>query len=187
MSLTKFVSLIMLITALGVATAEAQSYSASYKFLKAIKDLDYREIKVAVEKGVNVNTRDYDDKATPLVIATRMKQASLVNYLLANGAKPDMHGEDGKAPLVIAATKGERTIVSSLIRAGADINFIDNNGITPLMAAVMSKKTQVVKLLLESGADFDLEDYSGRTALQHAIDHRTKRVQKLLEEAGAVR
>lgn len=169
----------------GPTSAQAQSFSASYKFLKAIKDLNYRDIKIAIEKGVNVNTRDYDDKTTPLIKATRMKEAALVKYLLGSGAKPNLFGKDGKTPLVIAAGIGDRTMVALLITAGADLDLGDKNGTTPLIAAVLARKDPVVKLLLEAGADYEIEDYSGRSPLQHAIDNRRRHTQKMLKAAGA--
>jgi len=169
----------------GTMSAQAQSFSASYKFLKAIKDLNYRDIKIAIEKGVNVNTRDYDDKTTPLIKATQMKEAALVKYLLGSGAKPNLYGKDGKTPLVIAAGIGDRTMVALLIGAAADLDLGDKNGTTPLIAAVLARKDPVVKLLLDAGADYKIEDYSGRSPLQHAIDNRRRHTQKLLKEAGA--
>lgn len=177
-----------LLTTFGPSSAQAQAgYSKTFQFLKAIKKVDYREIKVIVEGGVNINTRDYDDRATPLVIAARMKEAPLVNYLLQNGAKPNLYGNDGRTALLIAAGNGDKLMVRVLLKAGADMDQGDNNGTTPLIAAVLSKRDQVVKLLLDAGADHTIEDYTGRSALQHAIDTRLRRTQKLLKDAGATR
>lgn len=185
MQIIKFIGISLIITAFGFTGAQAQSYSASYKFLKAIKEVNYRDIKIAIEKGVNVNTRDYDDKTTALVIAATKKEAPLVQYLLKSGAKPNLHGKNGKTPLVIAAANGERSIVALLIKFKADLNMADNNGTTPLIAAVLARKDPIVKLLLEYGADHSQEDYSGRTPLQHAIDNRRRRTEKILKDAGA--
>lgn len=171
---------------LGSSTAHAQAgYSPAYSLLKAIRKVDYREIKKLVQQGVNINTRDYEDQATPLVIAARMKQAPMVNYLLQNGAKPNLYGKNGKTALLIASENGDRVMVSVLLKAGADMNLSDDNGTTPLMAAVLFKKDPVVKLLLSVGADYELEDYTGRSALQHAIDIRRRRTEKMLRDAGA--
>jgi ankyrin repeat protein len=185
MRIIKFIGISLIITAFGFTGAQAQSYSASYKFLKAVKDVNYRDIKIAIEKGVNVNTRDYDDKSTALVIAALKKEAPLTQYLLKSGAKPNLSGSNGRTPLVIAATNGDRTIVALLIRFKADLDMADNNGTTPLIAAVLARKDQIVKLLLEQGADHTLEDYSGRTPLQHAIDNRRRRTEKIFKDAGA--
>lgn len=185
MRLAKFIGLFLILTGLGIGSSAAQSFSASYKFLKSVKELNYREIKVAVEKGVNINTRDYDDKTTPLIIATRLKDASLVKYFLNNGAKANLYGNNGKTSMVVAAEAGDKTLVALLINADADMDIADDNGTTPLIAAVLARKDNIVKLLLEAGADFTFEDYSGRTALQHAIDNRRRKTVKILKEAGA--
>lgn len=185
MRLAKFIGLFLILTGLGLGSSAAQNFSASYKFLKSVKDLNYREIKVAVEKGVNINTRDYDDKTTPLIIATRLKDASLVKYLLKNGAKTDLYGQNGKTAMVIAAEAGNRTLVALLINAKGDMDLADDNGTTPLIASVLARKDNIVKLLLEAGADFTFEDYSGRSALQHAIDNRRRKTIKILKAAGA--
>lgn len=190
MRITKFISTVLIVTAFGLtlsfSAAQAQSYSASYKFLKAIKEVNYRDIKMAIGNGVNVNTRDYDDKTTALIMVTRKKEAPLAQYLLKSGAKPNLYGKDGKTPLVIAAGNGDRTTVALLIRFKADLDLADKNGTTPLIAAVLARKSRIVKLLLEHGADHTLEDYSGRSPLQHAIDNRRRRIEKLLKEAGAI-
>lgn len=189
MRFTKFICLFlfagMLVLSGGFMEAGAQSFSASYKFLKSVREVNYREIKVAIEKGVNINTRDFDEKTTPLIIATRMKETPLVKYLLGSGAKTDLYGNDGKTPLLIAAAGGHKTMVAVLIKAGADLDLSDQNGTTPLIAGVLARKKEVVQLLLEAGADFTLEDYSGRSPLQHAKDSRRRRIIKLLTDAGA--
>ncbi len=185
MRLVKFIGFFLILTGLGIGSSAAQNFSASYKFLKSVKELNYREIKVAIEKGVNVNTRDYDDKTTPLIIATKLRDASLVKYLLASGAKADLYGNNGKTPMIIAAEAGDRTLVALLINAKANMDIADDNGTTPLIASVLARKDNIVKLLLESGADFTFEDYSGRSALQHAIDNRRRKTVKILKEAGA--
>lgn len=190
MRLIKFIVTLIIITAFSLTVdqtaVQAQSFSASYKFLKAVKEVNYRDIKMAIEKGVNVNTRDYDDRTTALIVTARKKEAPLAQYLLRNGAKPNLYGKDGKTPLVIAAANGDRLIVSLLIQFEADLDIGDRNGTTPLIAAVLARKNQIVKLLLESGADHTLEDYSGRSPLQHAIDNRHRRIEKTLKEAGAI-
>jgi len=186
MRLFKFIGTLLILTFMGLTFAQAQSFSASYKFLKAIKEVNYRDIKIAVEKGVNINTRDYDDKTTPLIHATRMREAPLVKYLLQNGAKPNLFGKDGKTPLVIAAGLGDKTLTALLIRAGADLDIGDKNGTTPLIAGVLARKGPVVKLLLDAGADHTIEDYSGRSPLQHAIENRRRRIETLLKDAGAI-
>ncbi len=190
MRFSKFFGITLIVAAIGLVLSfsgvQAQNFSASYKFLKAVKDVNYRDIKIAIEKGVNVNTRDYDDKTTALIIAASKKEASLSQYLLKSGAKPNLYGKNGKTSLLIAAGNGDRTIVRLLIRFKADLDLADNNGTTPLIAAVLARKEQIVKLLLESGADHTLEDYSGRSALQHAIDNRRRRIEKTLRAAGAL-
>ena len=191
MAFTKFFGVFLIVATfglfMGAPMAQAQNFSASYKFLKAIKDMDYREIKVAIEKGVNVNTRDYDDQTTALIKAAKMKETSLVKYLLGSGAKPNLVGNDGKTPLIIAAGIGDRSMVALLLQAKADIDMADNNGTTPLIAAVLARKDRIAKLLVDAGADVTLEDYSGRSALQHAIDGRRRQTEKMLRKAGATR
>ncbi len=185
MQFNKIVGIAIIMITFGLTSAQGQSYSASYKFLKAVKEVNYQDIKIAIEKGVNVNTRDYDDKATALIIAARKRELPLVKYLLGSGAKPNLVGKNGKTPLVIAAEAGNRAMVDVLIKAGADLDLGDNNGTTPLIAAVLVKRDRIVELLLKGGADYTLEDYSGRSPLQHAIDHRRAKTEKILRKAGA--
>ncbi len=167
------------------ASSQAQSYSASYKFLKAIKEDNYRDIKMLIEKGVNVNTRDYDEKITPLIMAARKKNPSLVQYLLNSGAKPDLYGDDGQTPLMIAARLGDKLSLALLITNKANLDIADKNGETALIKAVLFRKKDLMVLLLGAGSDHTIEDYSGRTALAHAKETRRRNLIKVLTEAGA--
>ena len=165
--------------------AQAQGYSASYKFLEAVKEKNYTDIKKAIEKGVNINTRDYDTGETPLIIAVKQKNESLVNYLLDSGAKPNIAASNGETALIIAAGNRNKTISALLLHHKADMDLADKNGETALIRAIISNNRKVVELLLDIGADYTIEDYSGRTALMHAQERRRRGLVKMLKEKGA--
>ena len=75
---------VLILVAIGtvaVPLSSALAFSDSYEFLKAVREQDYRQIKILLQRGVNINTRDQDDGTTPLYIAVSNKDAPLVGYL----------------------------------------------------------------------------------------------------------
>ncbi len=185
----KSACLIMLSVVLGMTgpmfAIQTHAFSESYEFIKAIQDQDYRRIKVAIERGVNVNTRN-DDGTPALVLAAEKSDAPLIKYLVESGANMDIARRDtGQTALMISAELGDALSTGYLVGKGADVDQEDRHGETALMKAVRSGHSQVVKMLLAGEPDLTLEDYTGRTALEHAKQGRHRHIVKQLEDAGA--
>lgn len=87
-------------------------------------------VRLLVERGADVNHQvDGWGCSTPLEQAIIHRRADLVEYLLANGADPNLAVGGGTTPLHIAVLprdfKVPWDIIGHLIDAGADINAID--------------------------------------------------------------
>ena len=171
------------VVTLGAGAALAQ-LSDDAKFVKAIKDGNMREIQIRIVNGGNVNARDAS--GTPaLVIAAKNGMASVVKFLVTNGARPNAEArETGMTALMYAAEVGDARVVRLLVSQGADMDGTDKRGETALMKAAQSGKRSAAKALLELGADHELEDYTGRTALQIARNNRRMGVVDALTSAG---
>lgn len=87
------------------------------------------------QQGTDVNVRVGEDGETPLMAAVACGQLGVVNYLLQQGANPNVRDEDGKTPLHEACDIGSLPLVMALAEHGADINARDEDGETPLHEA----------------------------------------------------
>lgn len=171
------------VVTLGAGAALAQ-LSDDAKFVKAVKDGDMREIQTRVVNGGNVNARDSSGMPA-LVIAAKNGMASLVKYLVNNGAHANAEArETGMTALMYAAEVGDARVVKLLVSQGADIDGTDKRGETALMKAARSGKRTAAKTLLELGADHEMEDYTGRTAFQIARNNRRMSVVDAFKSAG---
>ena len=135
---------------------------------EAARDGDTQTLRVLVDSGVNVNSRDNYGK-TPLHWARDQETAEL---LIAYGADIDARDEYGHTPLHDA---DNAAVVNTLIAHGAEVNVTDISGDTPLHQVIKflwytgrSELVPVIEELLAHGADCDARDDDGRTALHYA-------------------
>jgi Ankyrin repeats (many copies) len=95
----------------------------SYLFLHVIYfgvDLDVLSNYVSQDSNIiNIALDDYD---TPLSLACGYGRESVVNYLLDNGADPNLQSSEGFNPLLLSILKGVPTIVTRMIQAGATVD-----------------------------------------------------------------
>ena len=70
---------------------------------------------------------------------------SIVDQLIAAGAKVNRWGNRARTPLHWAAIEGYSTVASALVRAGADINARDEDGRTPLELAANDEVVQLLR------------------------------------------
>ncbi len=124
----------------------------------------YTEVcKILIDKGANLDLRDYEDE-TALLIASQRGRTEIVKLLLSKGAKLDLKDKEGETALMKASEKGHKDVCKILIDKGAKMDLQTNSGFTALMMASMNEKTEIVKLLLEKGARIDLKSKEGKTA-----------------------
>lgn len=139
------------------------------------------EVREAVETyGCDIN-KSYDKVGYPLIYHCRVQNADIVNYLLANGADPNIE-DNGKTPLIIASLKDRGDIVKLLIDAGADVNAKDRFGRTALSWAAVGNSREAARVLINNGANVNIRDNRKLTPLNLAPDMRMVR---LLTEFGA--
>ncbi|MFQ5488688.1 MAG: ankyrin repeat domain-containing protein [Gammaproteobacteria bacterium] len=135
---------------------------------------------------------------TALVYAVKFGQGGVLNYLLAQGADPNLYSQDtlkahdGQTPLMYAAQYGalqgaNPTMVRSLLAHGADPTLVRNNGDTALTIASRNGYQAIVDLLRQAGArdERPYASLSAEDALLKAIKlNDTGKVQELLETAA---
>ncbi|MCJ1394383.1 hypothetical protein MMC18_007261 [Xylographa bjoerkii] len=96
---------------------------------------------------------------------------SLLTFLLASGANPNLCDHEGQTPLHDAALKSYTACVDTLIAHGADINIINLSGDSPLRFALMFNAHDSLCSMIDSPtsqADFDGINLYGHT-FAHSI------------------
>lgn len=164
----------------GVATAQ---FSASYNFLKAVKDRDGAEAtKFLNEPGtVIVNAKDLSTGETALHIVVARRDVAWTGYLLQKGANPNLRDKQGLTPLMLATqirfVEGARVLLSQK----ANVNQTNIQGETALIRAVQLRDSEMTRLLLKNGADPDRTDtLAGLSARDYAT--RDRRASAILAE-----
>ena len=178
--------------ALGLAgvPAHSQNYSDGYKFLKAVKDRNGSEVVSTLNRTpIIINSKDGPNGDTGLHMITRDRDFAWLNFLLGEGAKPDLPNKDGNTPLALATQLGWEEGAALLLRVGAKADAANNRGETPLMFAVQKRDIPLVRLLLSKGADPKRTDnVSGYSALDYARhDPRAASILKMLEAPAAAK
>ena len=164
--------------------AAAQFTSASYEFLKAVRDRDGNKAIELLRSGQPglINMRGADGN-TALVMAVARRDSDWAAFLISNGADPNLPAKNGDTPLTTAARVGFGEAVEWLLSAGAKVDIPNRMGETPLILAVQQRQAQMVKRLLEAGADPDKTDTAaGLSARDYAArDTRSRQMLQLIE------
>jgi len=152
------------------APAAAQLYSEGYQFLQAVKNRegdDATEMLNAPGSTV-VNARDLSTGETGLHITVERRDLTWTQFLLQEGANPNIADNQGRTPLIAAAQLGWIEGVEALVEAGARMDIANETGETPLIAAVHARNVELIGVLVAAGADPDRADNAGRTARDYA-------------------
>ena len=124
--------------------------------------------------------------ARPFLLTTAMrKRATLyVNFLLQNGADPNLADRNGDTALMIAARLGYLEGVGAMLGARAAVDASNRQGETALIIAVQNRHVSIVRRLLEAGASASRTDNaSGLSARDYAArDRRSSDILKLIDQ-----
>ncbi|CAD5210060.1 unnamed protein product [Bursaphelenchus xylophilus] len=96
-----------------------------------------------------------------------------VQELLANGADPNSHNEDGLTPLHQCAIDKNLRIVELLLQYRADVNATDTELWTPLHAAACCGYRDIVAVLIHHGADLLAVNAEGNMPYDICDDEET--------------
>jgi len=119
-----------------------------------------------LQRGADPNHIDVGGWS-PVLIAARYEDTSLLKKLLDFGAKPHFLANHGDSALHKAAAIGNHEAVRLLIAAGADIDVKDKLGRTPLMHAVVRFDAKLARVFLGANADPCVRDALGYTPLDY--------------------
>lgn len=136
------------------------------------KKADFSHIDELLALGISVNCRD-DKGNTPLMTASRIDNAKLVQFLISRGADVNATNKYNETALKLACgTNYEANLhiaaIKILLKYHADPNIVPINGESPLIASCRDpykNPEKVVKLLLAAGADPEKSSVFGDTPL----------------------
>jgi len=182
------------LAALALATLAtpvlAQNFSASCKFLEAVRKGDNDEVnKTLGQPGTSIiNTKDSNTGETALHIVAGRSDATYLRFLLAKGANPNSADNRGDTPLIVAVNRNFAEGVDLLIAGKANVNQANSSRETPLIRAVQMRNLEIVNKLLAAGADPDQRDaIAGKSARDYAkADTRAPAITKVLTDAPKV-
>lgn len=180
----RFVLIVMAGLSLASGAALAQA-PGQRPIIAAVEENNITNLKLAVMSGGSVNQRTPEGEPA-LLVAARMNRATLMDYLIEQGASLNITLRSTRETAVmIAATHGSLEALETLIEAGADLDKEDKQGETALMKAVRKGHLSATRLLVEAGADLNRTDYTGRSALTHAREQRETGIFNFLSQKGA--
>jgi ankyrin repeat protein len=138
--------------------------------LSPIVNGDLWTLKIRLDRGINVNSRDKLNR-TALIYAARYCTLDIVKELLNRGADPNLQDRDGKTALMAAVRCPDQVeIVRELLDHGADPNIKDNHGLTAINLAneepIIENYKEVIDLLMN---EFDPEIIDPNTGVSNFL------------------
>ncbi len=160
-----------LVAALVAPVPAMAQFTATYKFLKAVREKDGATVLDALSDTSSnvVNTRDSSNGQTALHIVTARRDRDWMEFMIAKGADVNVRDGHGETPLVVASNLGFVEGVDVLLQHGARVDEPSSTGETPLIAAVHRRDLAMMRVLLAGGANPDRADNSGRSARDYAM------------------
>jgi ankyrin repeat protein len=129
-----------------------QQYDVHVQLNHAAKNGDTGLVHRLLDQGANVNARDRQFNATPLMWAAHEGHAETLKLLIERGAEIELVKEGSKTALWYAAEQGRSNTALLLIQRGANPNAKSSDGITVLNVAQSGNHIAVVELLRKAGA-----------------------------------
>jgi hypothetical protein len=131
-------------------------------YLDAVKEILELKLPGAHVDGGNGDTQ------FRFVLSGKHGHTDVAEYLLENGANPNIKDCEGCTALHWCAYDDQVETSRLLVRYGANVNATADSLATPLHCAAITDKAKAARFLLENGADTEALDNKGRTPLARA-------------------
>jgi hypothetical protein len=119
-------------------------------FIMSVYNNYINGVKIALEKGVDINEIHFGDIA--LITAINEEYKDMVVFLIKNGADVNIQDDNKNTPLIWASNYGDKEIVEILLKNGADFNLKNIFNETALKKASFYEYKEIIKLLKKYGA-----------------------------------
>ena len=171
--------------------------------IQAVRDNKLQDVQSILETRLKrkdkvlLNINDLGDKLgkeiqTALLEASRLKDTSILKYMLENGAQANFlaeapaPGKDARvSPLHIAVANGLQDSVCLLLDSNADVNRLDHHNRSALHIAVKKADCISARMLLFRGANVNGLDQNGLSPLQLASKYGHVELVRILLEHSA--
>ena len=153
------------------------------EILEAAQLGDSEAVQALLDSGANVEARDFEFEATPLMVAAGQGHLDIVRTLLGAGADVDASDKDGWTALMWAAQGDWVDVSRLLLTTGADVDTSAIDGTTALIWAAADGHIESVRLFVDAGADLTAQTNQGLTALRVAMERNHADVASLLLNA----
>jgi ankyrin repeat protein len=181
---------------INTMTTEGSGYVAKTPLQHAIQNRYDPLILLLLEKGADVNTRNYNKETILHMALSNLKEESaesnpkkIIQELLAKNAKVNEADARGATCLYKACEMGELDVIQWLVAKTADVNGFGKYGKPPLFAAVFQGNVEVVRFLLDNGANPKPQEpqpeNNWETPLSIAVWKPNSEMIKLLHAKGA--
>lgn len=117
---------------------------------------DSTRIEYLLKRGAKVDAQDTDGQ-TPLMVAAKSGDLSIINGLLVYKANPNQQDHDGWTAAMHAVKLNEPKIFRLLGKYKADFNLTNHDGLTALAMAVVDNKANALVAMLDNQANPDLK------------------------------
>ena len=124
---------------------------------------------LAIENPKDIRSRDFEDRSTPLHLASKWGHVEIARFLIEHGAATMAKDTHKWTPLHHAVEKENDDISRLLLENGANVKARDWAGRTPLHLAVRNQREDIAYLLLKHGAVTTAKDKNGWTPLHYAL------------------
>ncbi|MBU2940962.1 ankyrin repeat domain-containing protein [Lacinutrix sp. C3R15] len=154
----------------------------------ASRSKDIALINYLIEKGLDVNTEDYNAN-TPFLNAASRNNIEIVKLLSKHLKNINQVNKKGESALALAVANNSPEVVKFLLENNADITVLDankNNLTAYLIESFSGKKAdafkQKVDLLKENGLDITQTQENGNTLYHLAVAKNDKNILKFLSQ-----
>jgi ankyrin repeat protein len=182
-SLKFFFTLLLLI--LFFSFSFCQHLNVDSDLIKAVKDNNYDNFKVALRKGANPNAKDR--YSSSLLLATlSSNQEQMAIDLILTGANINDGYIVGMNAIFIAINNKLSKVANLLIDLDADITQTRQGGVNLLMMAASRDMRQVaLNIILKNKLDINAVNKDGDTALSLALSKNYLEMANILYKHGA--
>ncbi|QRY61700.1 ankyrin repeat domain-containing protein [Gordonia sp. PDNC005] len=142
--------------------------AATARLHVAASNGDVAEVHKAIADGADLESRGANGR-TPLVAATKNRDAASALALLDAGADPNAKDDLQDSAFLYAGAEGFDTILEGTLRHGADVTSLNRYGGTALIPASEHAHTSTISILIKAGVPLDVVNKSGWTALLEAV------------------
>jgi ankyrin repeat protein len=170
--------------ALCAAAQAQQAININAELLAAARGGNTERVRVLLEKGAAINSRNRLGD-TVLLIAAKNGPLAMAMLALERGADVNQRNLAGISPLMAAAFNGDVQLTRALLDRGADLTPVDRVRKTAAVYAAGNGHTEVLRLLLDHGVAVNQRYDNDLTALMWAAAYGHEPTVRLLLERGA--